>query len=237
MKYFSICLKDLPTRQWMYLLKWLCWILYQGLLKIWTEHSHWFSPSLKPFEISLWKFQGFYNLSRYQFSPNFKGIAQKLGPPHPFEVLDVFGGKFKYEAPRTFISSAKRVPIEVNNWWKFGVNISNHLWDIQNWKFFFLEVPPTRYKNNFQKLFLYQLGRELKEKNVQISISQKWFEISTPNFHQLLTSIGTHFVPNLKALGALDLDFPPKTSKTSNGRDGPNFWATPFKFGENSFLS
>ena len=75
----------------------------------------------------------------------------------------------------------------------------------------------------FRKLFFYQLGRELKEKNVQISISQKWFEISTPNFHQLLTSIGTHFVPNLKAFGALDLDFPPKTSKTSNGRGGPNF--------------
>ena len=30
------------------------------------------------------------------------------------------------------------------------------------------------------------------------------------------TSIVTHFVPNLKAFGALDLDFLPKTSKTSN---------------------
>ena len=68
-----------------------------------------------------------------------------------------------------------------------------------------------------KKYFFYQLGRELKEKNVQISISQKWFEISTPNFHQLLTSIGTRFVPNLKTFGASDLDFPPKMSKTLNG--------------------
>ena len=78
-------------------------------------------------------------------------------------------------------------------------------------------------KNNFQKLFLYVVGDTWKTKNFKISISQKWFEISTPNFHQLLTSIGTHFVPNLKAFGALDLDFPPKTSKTSNGRGRPNF--------------
>ena len=78
-------------------------------------------------------------------------------------------------------------------------------------------------KNSFQKVFFYQLGKELKEKNVQISISQKWFEISTPNFHQLFTSIVTRFVLNLKAFGALDLDFPPKMSKTSNGRGRPNF--------------
>ena len=53
-------------------------------------------------------------------------------------------------------------------------------------------------------------GGHLEEKNLQISISQKWFEISTPNFYQLLTSIGTHFVQNFKAFGAWDLDFPPK---------------------------
>ena len=141
-------------------------------------------------------------------------MAQKKGLPLPFEI---FGRTFKSNFPRAFKFFTKRVPVEVNNWWKFGDDISNHLWDIQNWKIFFLKVPPTRYKNNFQKLFLYLVGGTLKKKNFQIWISQSWLEISTPNFHQLLTSIGTRFVQNLKALGALDLDFPPKASKTSNG--------------------
>ena len=156
--------------------------------------------------------------------------------PRPFEVLDVFGGKSKSEAPNAFKFGTKRVTIEVNNWWKFGVDISNHFWEIEIWTFFSFNSLPSWTKNSFRKLFFVQLGRELKEKNVQISISQKWFEISTPNFHQLFTSIVTRFVPNLKAFGASDLDFPPKTSKTSNGRGRSIFWATPFKFGENSFL-
>ena len=67
--------------------------------------------------------------------------------------------------------------------------------------------------------------------------NQKWIEISTANFHQLLTSMKTCFVQNLKAIGGLDLDFPPKVSKTSNGRGGPIFCATLLKFGENAFLS
>ena len=160
-----------------------------------------------------------------------------MDPPRPFEVLDIFGEKSKSNAPKVFKFGTKRVPIEVNNWWKFGVDISNHFWEIQNLRFFVFQVSPTWKKNNFQKLFFYQLGRELKEKNVQISISQKWFEISTPIFHQLFTWIVNRFVPNLKAFGASDLDFPPKTSKTWNGCSGSIFWATPFKFGENSFLS
>ena len=153
--------------------------------------------------------------------------------PRPFEVLEAFGGKSKSEAPRAFKFCAKRVPIEVNNWWKFGVDISNQLWDIQIWKFFFFKVPPTRYKNSFWKL----VGGTLRKKNFQIWISQSWLKISTPNFHQFLTSIGTRFEQNLKALGALDLDFPPKPFKTSNGRGRSIFWATPLKFGESSFLS
>ena len=79
-------------------------------------------------------------------------------------------------------------------------------------------------------------GDELKRKNVKFSISQKWFEIPTPNFHQLLTLIGTRFVPDMKALDALDLDFLPKTSKTSTGRGRPIFLATPSKFGGNLFI-
>ena len=35
--------------------------MWQGLLKIWTEHSHWFLLSWKPVEISQQKFQHFYN--------------------------------------------------------------------------------------------------------------------------------------------------------------------------------
>ena len=67
------------------------------------------------------------------------------------------------------------------------------------------------------------MGDTWKTKNLKIQISQKWFEISTPNFHQLFISVGTHFGPNLKALGGTDLDFLPKASKTSNGRSGPSF--------------
>ena len=159
-----------------------------------------------------------------------------MDPLRPFEVLDIFGGKFKSNAPKAFKFSTKRVPIEVNNWWKFGVDISNHFWEIQNLTFFHSNSFPLAYKNSFRKLFLYAKGKELEWKNDKIWISQKWFEISTPNFHQLLTSIGTHFVQNLKAFVALDLDFPPKTFKTSNGRGRSIFWATPVKFGENSFL-
>ena len=114
--------------------------LRQGLLKVWTEHSHWFLLNWKLLEISQQKFQHFYNLERNEFSPNLKGVAQKLGPPRPFEVLDAFSGKSKSKAPNAFKFCAKWVPIEVNNWWKFGVDISNHFWEIWNWRFL---VPPS----------------------------------------------------------------------------------------------
>ena len=45
-------------------------VLMQGLLKIWTEHSHWFLLNQIPLEISQQKFQHFYNLRGNQFSPN-----------------------------------------------------------------------------------------------------------------------------------------------------------------------
>ena len=83
----------------------------------------------------------------------------------------------------------------------------------------------------------YLLGEEIKRQNLQFWISQEWFEVSVPNFYQLLTFIGTRFVQILMGLGASDLDFLPKTSKTSNWRGRSKFWATLFKFGENSFLS
>ena len=80
------------------------------------------------------------------------------------------------------------------------------------------------------------MGDTWKKKNLQFSISQKWFEILALIFHKLLAFMGTRFVENLKALDALDLDFPPKKLKTSYGCGRRIFWATPFKFGENSFL-
>ena len=47
---------------------------------------------------------------------NFKGVAQKMDLPRPFEVLEAFGGKSKSEAPRALKCDTKRVPIEGNNW-------------------------------------------------------------------------------------------------------------------------
>ena len=123
-------------------------------------------------------------------------MAQKMDPPRPFEVLDVFCGKSKSKAPNAFKFGTKWVTIEVNNWWKFGVDISNHFWEIEIWTFFSFNSLPSWTKNSFRKVFFVQLGRELKEKNVQISISWKWFEISTPNYHQLFTTMKTYFVKN-----------------------------------------
>ena len=118
----------------------LCILLLMGMLsprrlKKWTGHSTLILPNPEPLEISLPKFQHFYNYEKYDFSPNLKGVAQKLAPPRPWEVFYVFGGKSKFWAPMTLIFCAKQVFIEVDNWWKFGVDISNHLWEIQNWPF------------------------------------------------------------------------------------------------------
>ena len=72
-----------------------------------------------------------------------------MGLPRLFEVLDVFGGKSKSEAPRAFKFGTKWIPIEVNNWWKFGVDISNHFWEIKNLaRFPFLSIPHVAKFNN-----------------------------------------------------------------------------------------
>ena len=70
--------------------------LSQGYLKKWTGHSMLILPNSKPVEISLPKFQHFYNYKKYDFSPNLKGVAQKLDPPRPLEVFYTFGGKSKF---------------------------------------------------------------------------------------------------------------------------------------------
>ena len=69
--------------------------LEQGLLKRWKEHSHWFLLYTKPLEIALKKFKNFYNQERNEISPNLVGVAQKIGLPCPFWILDIFRGKSK----------------------------------------------------------------------------------------------------------------------------------------------
>ena len=69
-----------------------------------------------------------------------------------------------------------------------------------------------------QKLFFIYLGLNWRDKIFKFKFLKK-----TLDFHQLITSIGTCFVKSLKALGASELDFLPKKSKTSNGRGRPNF--------------
>ena len=91
-------------------------MLSQGRLKIWTEHFTLILLISISFELVQQKFQHFYNLERYEFSPNLKGVAQKMDLPRPFEVLNVFGRKSKSNAPKTFKFSTKKVPIEVSNW-------------------------------------------------------------------------------------------------------------------------
>ena len=81
------------------------------------------------------------------------GVAQKIGPLRPLEVLDTFGGKSKSEPPKAFKFGTKWVTIEVNNWWKFGVDISNHFWEIQILRFFVFQVSPTTYKIIFKNYF------------------------------------------------------------------------------------
>ena len=83
----------------------------QGRLKIWTEHSTLILLISIPFEVVQQKFQHFYNLERNEFPPNLKGVAQKMDLPRPFEVLDIFGGKSKSNAPKVFKFGTKRVPI------------------------------------------------------------------------------------------------------------------------------
>ena len=83
---------------------------------IWTEHSTLILLISKLFEVALPKVQHIYNLGKNEFSPNLKGVAQKMGLLRPFGVLDVFGGKSKSKAPKAFKFDTKWVPLEVNNW-------------------------------------------------------------------------------------------------------------------------
>ena len=57
----------------------------QGRLRIWTEHFTLILLISKPFDVLLSKFQHAYNLEKNEFSPNLEGVAQKMGPPRPFQ--------------------------------------------------------------------------------------------------------------------------------------------------------
>ena len=83
---------------------------------MWTEHSTLILLISIPFEIAQQKLQHFYNYRINDFSPNLKGVAQKIGLPCPFEVLDIFGGKSKSDAPKVFKFGTKQILIELNNW-------------------------------------------------------------------------------------------------------------------------
>ena len=61
--------------------------LGQGHLKKWTGHSTLILSNPEPLEISLPKFQHFNNYEKYNFLPNLKGVAQKLDPLHPSNLV------------------------------------------------------------------------------------------------------------------------------------------------------
>ena len=122
-----------------------------------------------------------------------------MGLPHPFEVLDVFGGKSKSKAARAFIFGTKWVPNEVNNWWKFGVNISNHFWDIQFWKFLSFKVPSPWYKNNFQKLFYTTVRALWKIKMFKIEYLKSGLTLFYTSSRRYIISRGGHFVPTISS--------------------------------------
>ena len=69
-----------------------------------------------------------------------------------FEFLGVLGWKSKFKAPGVFLFSTKWVPLKNDNWWKFGDDISNHSWEIQNRTFFSFSFLPSWKENTFQKL-------------------------------------------------------------------------------------
>ena len=57
-----------------------------------------------------------YNYRRNVFTPNLEGVAQKIGLPSSFEVLNVFGRKSVSLVPRAFIFGEKRVSLEIQKW-------------------------------------------------------------------------------------------------------------------------
>ena len=77
----------------------------QGLLKIWTEHSHWFFPNWKPLDVS----KSWLNticISLKDMSSH-QGHSSKNKLPSTWEVFCCFGRKFKMSAGRASIFGEK----------------------------------------------------------------------------------------------------------------------------------
>ena len=148
--------------------------LTQGLLKIWTEHSHWFLLTQKLIWGIMTKISAFLQLKKKWILTKFEGCGSKNRPATPIGSFRCFWQEIQIQAT----------------------------WSLQIW-----HKVCTYWGEKLVKIWFWYLK----------PLSQKWFETSKPNFHKLFTSIGTHFVPNLKALGGLDLDFLPKASKISDG--------------------
>ena len=143
---------------------------------------------------------------RYIFDQSFGGVTQKISLPRPSEVLSHFGWKFKTSASRNFKFCQKLVFIGTLT----GKNlVSISLTILEKFKIedFVFSIPHLVGK--ISSIF-YLLGEEIKRQNLQFWISQEWFEVSVPIFHQLLTFIGTRFVQILMGLGCLGFGFPAK---------------------------
>ena len=111
---------------------------------IWTEHSTLILQISIPLEVAQQKFQDFYNLGRNEFSPNLKGVAQKMDLPRSFEVLDIFGRKSKSEAPRALTFGPKQVPIKVNQeCLKLPMNIAGSFFELHPPNLLRIHFPPS----------------------------------------------------------------------------------------------
>ena len=136
----------------------------------------------------------------------FEGCSSKIGASKP--IWSFRKTNFWHLEPSSV--NTKWCFIEVINWWKFCIDISNDIWVIQNWLFSIFQVSPSRYENTFQKGFWYHLGDTEKDEIFQFWISQNWLKISTPNFYQLSTSMKIRYLQKIEVIGAQNLDFLPK---------------------------
>ena len=117
--------------------------LLQGLLYIWTVQLLRYFGKFKPLEISKNDGNSICLTSKdIQFSKIIRVWLKNWVCHAHLKFWRFLAGNPNLDAPRTLIFGTKRVPNEVNNWWKFGVDISNHFWVIQNLAFFlFLSIP------------------------------------------------------------------------------------------------
>ena len=115
----------------------------------------------------------------------FEGCGSKKKPATPIWSFRCFWWEIQIQCTKS-----------LQIWYKVGTYWGEQLvkiwcWYLKsllrnsNFKIFCLPSVPHLEKNSFWKLFFFQVGDTWKTKNLKFWISQKWFEISTPNFHQL----------------------------------------------------